>query len=172
MRPPANRPAGRPEARRGLTVPETALRQSNVLCERSLRPLHSSGRVSCHLRGCRSSPGRGRHQLSLAVWAERGQASAACLGLSGGNRGAAAVAGSHRLESGSQEGGRQKDPWSSGTSSFQKCAHFLKEILKSMCSAGFPSSTFQQIPLQRLSLHLRIYRRTRTHYTRKRCSGG
>lgn len=40
-----------------------------------------------------------------------------------------------------------RNTWNFNTSSFQKCANFLKEILKSIFSAGLPNSMFYKILL-------------------------
>lgn len=59
----------------------------SFLCGRPLQSPHSSGCISYRRRGCCPSPGRGRSQLLLDVWAASCLAFSACLGLSCGNGG-------------------------------------------------------------------------------------
>lgn len=142
-----NHPLGQQEAHYGLTVQETSTFQGATIViscvKSSLLFLHSSGCISSHLRGCFSSTGRGRNQLLLDVWAESCWAFSACLGLSCGNWGCSldfqawdsryycSSLGRHSLEIHylrKLEG--RNNTWN--TSSSQKRANFLKEILKSI----------------------------------------
>ena len=130
-----------PQVSRKLITGGRARRQalSRVIsCVKSpLLFLHSSGCISSHLRGCCSSPGRGRTQLLLDVWAAGCPALSACLSLSCGNLGCSgdSQARDARMmkpfrDTVAQEGGwkaGRNNTWNFSSSSSQKPDNVLKK---------------------------------------------